>query len=63
MKNKWGLADPDLLKCFEDTIRENYGNLSNKQMEEVMNKVMEYNEHIRFISAGLSESDWQEDPD
>lgn len=62
MKNKWGL-EPDLLKCFEDTIREKYGNLSSKQMEEAMDKVMEYNEHTRFILAGLSESDWQEDPD
>lgn len=62
MKNKWGL-DPDLLECFEDAIRKKYGNLSPKHMEEAMDKVMEYNEHIRFIMAGLSESDWQEDPD
>lgn len=62
MKNKWGL-DPDLLDCLQDTIRERYGNISPKQMESVINQIMEYNERERFIMAGLSESDWQEDPD
>lgn len=61
-KNKWGI-DPDLLKCFYDTIQKNYGDVPPSTLEYIMDKIMEENERTRFISAGLSESDWQEDPE
>ena len=62
MKNKWGL-DPDLLACIKMTILEQYGMVSPVEMERIIDTLMEHNEKMRFISAGLSESDWQEDPD
>ena len=62
MKNKWGL-NPDLLECFRDTIHKKYGNVSQSTFEYMMDKIIEENERMRFISAGLSESDWQDDPD